>query len=79
MGLDDITCLEIINESDLYGCQRESNDQAIRYLDFLWEDGHRIWGIGGSDSHNLIEERYKGSDKPSIAGDPGTYVFCPLR
>lgn len=76
VGLDDITCLEIINDPT-YTDARESNDQAIRYLDFLWEDGHRIWGIGGSDSHNLIEERYKGSDKPSIAGDPGTYVFCP--
>lgn len=33
-------------------------------------------GSGGSDSHNLIEERYEGADLPSIAGDPGTYVFC---
>ena len=43
VGLDDITCLEIINDPT-YTDARESNDQAIRYLDFLWEDGHRIWG-----------------------------------
>ena len=33
-------------------------------------------GVGGSDSHNLIDERYEGATLPSIAGDPGTYVFC---
>ena len=58
VGLDDITCLEIINDPT-YTDARESNDRAIRYLDFLWEDGHRIWGIGGSDSHNLIENATK--------------------
>ncbi len=25
---------------------------------------------------NLSEERYEGADLPSVAGDPGTYVFC---
>lgn len=41
----------------------------------LWQEGYRIYGIGGSDSHNLIEERYDGALEPSVAGDPGTYVF----
>lgn len=76
INLDDITCMEIVNDPT-YTDARPSNDKAIRFLDFLWDDGHRIWGIGGSDSHNLIEERYEGADKPSIAGDPGTYVHCP--
>ena len=32
--------------------------------------------MGGSDSHNLINERYEGADLPSVAGDPGTWVCC---
>lgn len=73
--LDDLTCMEIIN-NPTYTDARLSNDRAIQFLDFLWEDGHKIWGIGGSDSHNRIDERYEGADEPSIPGDPGTYVYC---
>ena len=36
-----------------------SNEMAVRFLDALWQDGHRIYGVGGSDSHNLIDERYE--------------------
>lgn len=74
-ALTDFQCVEIINDPT-YQDAPASNDKAIRFLDALWEDGHRIWGVGGSDAHNLIEERYEGADLPSIAGDPGTYVFC---
>ena len=74
-SLADFQCVEIINDPT-YQDAPLSNDQAIRFLDELWQDGHRIWGVGGSDSHNLLEERYEGADLPSIAGDPGTYVFC---
>lgn len=74
-SLKDFQCVEIINDPT-YQDAAPSNDEAIRFLDELWKDGHRIWGVGGSDSHNLIEERYEGAKSPSIAGDPGTYVFC---
>lgn len=74
-SLEDFQCVEIINDPT-YQDARDSNDKAIQFLDAIWEDGHRIWGVGGSDAHNLIEERYEGADLPSIAGDPGTYVFC---
>ena len=73
--LCDFQCVEIVNDPT-YPDAPFSNDQAIRFLDELWKDGHKIWGVGGSDSHNLIEERYEGAEFPSIAGDPGTYVFC---
>lgn len=66
--------LEIVNDPT-YEYAREANDKAIRFLDLLWQEGYRIYGIGGSDSHNLIEERYDGALEPSVAGDPGTYVF----
>ena len=73
--LDGIDCLEIINDPT-YPDAPQANDKAVRFLDELWNDGHKIIGVGGSDSHNLIEERYEGATLPSIAGDPGTYVFC---
>lgn len=73
--LSRVQCMEIVNDPT-YNYAVESNDKAISFLDTLWEDGHRIVGIGGSDSHNLITERYPGAVEPSVAGDPGTYVYC---
>lgn len=74
-SLNDFQCVEIINDPT-YQDATPSNEQAICFLDELWKDGHKVWGVGGSDSHNLIEERYEGATLPSVAGDPGTYVFC---
>lgn len=65
--------MEIVNDPT-YGYARETNDRTIRFLDFLWNQGYIVYGIGGSDSHNLIDEYYEGAEEPSIAGDPGTYV-----
>ena len=73
--LSKIQCLEIINDPT-YQYATESNDKAIAFLDVLWQGGHKIYGVGGSDAHNLIDERYEGATEPSIAGDPGTYVYC---
>lgn len=73
--LDKVQCLEIINDPT-YDYAVEANDKAISFLDTLWQDGYRIVGVGGSDSHNLIDERYTGATEPSIAGDPGTYVYA---
>lgn len=72
--LEAFSCLEIVNDPT-YPPGPESNDRAIRFLDMLWQDGHRIYGIGGSDSHNKEDEWYDGADGPSIAGDPGTWVY----
>lgn len=73
--LSEIDCIEIINDPT-YQDAPGSNDMAVKFMDVLWADGHRIFGVGGSDSHNLIDERYEGAELPSIAGDPGTYVYC---
>lgn len=74
--MDQINCIEIINDPT-YPDAPDSNDRAVRFLDGLWKEGYRIYGVGGSDSHNLTHEFYEGASLPSIAGDPGTYVFCP--
>src|SRR5699024_8417032 len=76
--LDDIDCLEIINDPT-YTDAKDSNEKAVRFLDALWQDGHRIYGVGGSDSHSLIEERYEGADLPSSRGGPATWVCCGER
>ena len=73
--LDQIQCLEIINDPT-YTYAEDANEKAVAFIDRLWLDGHKIYGVGGSDAHNLIEERYEGAEEPSIAGDPGTYVYC---
>ncbi|MGB8454001.1 MAG: CehA/McbA family metallohydrolase [Anaerocolumna sp.] len=59
-----------------YAAAAKSNDKAALFLDFLWNRGFTIYGIGGSDSHNKINEFYEGSAEPSIYGDPATYVYC---
>lgn len=73
LDLKKLHFIEIINDPT-YEYAREANDKTIRFLDFLWNQGYIIYGIGGSDSHNLIDEYYDGAEEPSIAGDPGTYV-----
>lgn len=73
--LYDIDCIEIINDPT-YMDAPGSNEMTVRFLDALWQDGHRIYGVGGSDSHNLIDERYEGAVDPSIPGDPATWVCC---
>lgn len=72
--LELIDTIEIINDP-IYDYAKESNDLAITFIDLLWEDGYHIYGVGGSDAHNLPEERYEGANLPSIVGDPKTIVY----
>ena len=69
-----VQVLEIVNVPT-YLYAKVSNEKAIRFFVLLWQLGYRIYGMAGSDSHILIEERYVGALEPSVAGDPGTYVF----
>lgn len=79
LRLDGVDCLEIINdptyESDPEAGAGEANRRAVRLADLLWADGHRICAVGGSDSHNTLEERYPGATEPSVPGDPATLVY----
>ncbi len=72
--LNKINTIEIINDPT-YTDARKSNDACIKFMDILWNDGHKIYGVGGSDSHNLIDQYYEGATTPSIAGDPTTHVY----
>ncbi|HWT73460.1 MAG TPA: CehA/McbA family metallohydrolase [Mobilitalea sp.] len=59
-----------------YPSAAKANNQAVDFLDFLWQEGLIIFGIGGSDSHNKEDELYDGAQEPSVYGDPATYVYC---
>ena len=72
--LDKVHTIEIINDPT-YPYADKSNDACIKFMDLLWNDGYKIYAVGGSDSHNLIDQYYEGAKTPSIAGDPATYVY----
>ena len=79
LKLADMNCLEIINDptyaADEKAHAEEANQKAVYLSDLLWADGYRICAVGGSDSHNLLEERYGDAMEPSVPGDPATYVY----
>jgi hypothetical protein len=58
-----------------YPFSREANERALEFWTRLWNHGNRIYGLGGSDSHSLEDERYEGASGPSIPGDPASWVY----
>ena len=78
LQLSDMDCLEIINDptyaADPKAGAEEANQKAVYLSDLLWADGYRVCAIGGSDSHNLLEERYADATEPSVPGDPATWI-----
>lgn len=71
----DINTIEVICDPT-YPTSEAANQKTEKFLDFLWNKGYKIYGIGGSDSHNKVDDFYEGAKNPSIYGDPATYVFC---
>ena len=74
LPLKNLHLMEIVNDPT-YGYAPEANDEAVSFLDYLWKHGYVVYGLGGSDSHNLESERYEGATEPSIPGDPATLVY----
>ena len=52
-----------------------STESALEVLSAMWNCGHRIYAVGGSDSHLEPHERNPKATEPSIYGDPSTFVF----
>lgn len=79
LKLEDINCLEIINDptyaADKEAQAEEANRKTVYLSDVLWADGCRICAIGGSDSHKKIDDFYEGAKEPSIPGDPATWIY----
>ncbi|NCC75619.1 MAG: hypothetical protein EOM08_04195 [Clostridia bacterium] len=68
-----INSLEIICDPTYPGAD-QANAQAADFLDAMWARGYKVFGVGGSDSHQLPTEPYAEARLPSIYGDPCTYL-----
>ncbi|WP_342506619.1 CehA/McbA family metallohydrolase [Sporosarcina sp. FSL K6-2383] len=73
--LHKVDTLEIWNDPT-YADNPQATEWALTAWDILLKDGHKITGVGGSDSHLKPDERYEGSEEASLIGDPGTFVYC---
>lgn len=61
--------LEVINAPHLFN-EEIDNEKALRFFDFLWQNGHYLYAVGGSDAH---KKNY--FDKYPV-GIPTTKVYC---
>ena len=74
-SLDDLKFMEIINDPT-YMTSIDAMEKALKAWDLLLQNGYKIYGIGGSDSHLYPDEKYENADYPSLLGDPKTYIFA---
>jgi hypothetical protein len=74
VSLDLFETLEIWNDPTFPDNER-ATEQALLLWDYLWANGLTIWGIGGSDTHNLPHEAYTPGGPPSLVGDPKTVIW----
>ncbi|MCD9023958.1 CehA/McbA family metallohydrolase [Cohnella silvisoli] len=72
--LANIDTMEIWNDPTFPG-NPQATEKALILWNALWNEGYRIPGIGGSDSHNLPTESYEDNGPPSLIGEPATYVL----
>lgn len=73
--LEKMDSIEICNDPT-YSDNVKATEWALLAWNYLLNDGYKITGIGGSDSHMKPTETYEDSNEPSLIGDPGTYVYC---
>ncbi|MCA1320474.1 CehA/McbA family metallohydrolase [Bacillus tianshenii] len=71
----DLDVIEIWNDPT-YKDNPQATEEILEIWNKLWNDGHTIYGIGGSDSHLLPSESYEEGGAPSLIGDPATYVYA---
>ena len=69
IDMNNICLIEILNAPHLLDKETD-NEKAVRFFDFLWNEGFKIFGIGGSDAH---KDNY--FDRYPI-GIPTTKIFC---
>ncbi len=66
-----IDAVEIISDPYAEGAS-EANDRALRLLDLIWNEGYRISGIGGSDTHTAYSESQLGQPVTEVYSIPGS-------
>ncbi|USB34123.1 CehA/McbA family metallohydrolase [Paenibacillus sp. YPG26] len=72
--LDVFDTIEIWNDPT-FPDNEKATEEALKLWDMLWKHGVTLWGIGGSDTHNLPHESYVPDGPPSLVGDPVTWVW----
>lgn len=75
LPLSAITSLEICCDPT-WSTSTQATEKALMLLTLLWNTGHRVTAVGGSDSHLTPEQRNPKATEPSIYGDPATYVWA---
>lgn len=73
--LANVDSIEICNDPT-YQTNPAATEKALVLWSTLWNEGCRLTGIGGSDSHLLPSESYEDNGPPSLIGDPATYVYA---
>ena len=68
IDMENADLLEVMN-SPYYYEEIDYNGEAVRFLDYLWLNGLKIFGTGGSDSHKPLKN---GSE---TVGIPLTYIY----
>ncbi|MBW8351842.1 CehA/McbA family metallohydrolase [Bacillus sp. IITD106] len=68
-----IDSIEIWNDPT-YKDNPIATEHALNFWSNVWNEGYKITGIGGSDSHLLPHESYTDEGPPSLIGDPATHV-----
>ncbi|SON49656.1 CehA/McbA family metallohydrolase [Vibrio tapetis] len=75
MKLASINTLEIICDPT-WSTSSRAAEEALVLLSAMWNNGHKIAGVGGSDSHLKPDQRNPNATEPSLYGDPLTWVFA---
>ena len=74
LPLNWIDSIELMNDPT-YPANKSATHQALLFWNQLLNDGYKITGIGGSDSHLKPDDSYPESLLPSLIGDPKTTVL----
>lgn len=75
IALNKVNTLEICCDPT-WPTSPKATEGALTLLTQLWNCGHRIAGVGGSDSHLAPHERNANATEQSIYGDPSTFVHA---
>lgn len=75
MLLADIDVIEIINDPT-YKNSMLAAEESLKWFTEIWNAGHKIYAVGGSDCHLKPSERNALATLPSIYGDPSTFIFA---
>lgn len=71
----DIDTIELITDPS-YPTSSVATGVTLKFFDYIWRKGYKIFAIGGSDCHLKKSEKYEGAISNSVFGTPSTYAYC---